>query len=182
MYKKSKDFYVWTVEECIKDTYEGWGIDIMPMYGDIQESFPNAAQVIRQMYYDFDAEDYFFAKPLAFKHVHYVFQAIANLIPLKKTLKFDIKTKEQSKRYKGLNIDSWNKFVRINRMNLLMAILLFTEEFIYYPVTMGNVIYTENKLIIYGEHLTFKISKHKDKTYVSIRVRGVMLLQYILLN
>ena len=129
-----------------------------------------------------DAEDYFFAKPLNFKQVHYVFQAIANLIPLKKTLKFDIKTKEQSKKYKGLNIGSWNKFVRINRMNLLMAVLLFTEEFIYYPVTMPNVIFTDTKLIVYGEYLTFKVSRHKDKTYVSIRIHYVMELQYIMLN
>ena len=63
MGKKTKDFYVWTFEECIKDTYEGWGIDMMSMYDNIQESFPNAAQVIREMYYDFDAEDYFLAKP-----------------------------------------------------------------------------------------------------------------------
>lgn len=26
MSKKDKDFYVWAMEECIKDTYEYWGI------------------------------------------------------------------------------------------------------------------------------------------------------------
>ena len=182
MEKKSKDFYVWTLEECIKETYEGWGIDMMSMYGNIQESFPNAAQVIREMYYDFDTEDYFLAKPLSFKQVHYVFQAIANLIPLKKNLKFDIKTKEQSKKYKCLNIGSWNKFFRINRMDLLMAILLFTEEFIYYPVILPNVVFTDTKLIVYGENLTFKVSRHKDKTYVSIKIHDVMQVQYIMLN
>ena len=182
MDKKSKDFYVWTLEECIKDTYECWGIDMMSMYDNIQKSFPNAAQVIRNMYVNWNEEEFYEAKPVSFKQVHYVYQAIANLIPLRKTLKFDIKTKEQSTKYKGLNIGSWNKFVSINRMDLLMAILLFIGEFVYYPITMGNVICAENKLIVYGEHLTFKVSKHKDKTYVSIRIHDVMLIQYIMLN
>ena len=51
MDKKSKDFYVWTLEECIKETYEWCGIDMMSMYGNIQESFPNAAQAIREKIY-----------------------------------------------------------------------------------------------------------------------------------
>ena len=35
---------------------------------------------------------------------------------------------------------------------------------------------TDTKLIVYHEHLTFKVSKHENKTYVSIRVYGVMLI------
>lgn len=182
MNKKSKDFYVWTLGECIKDTYEWWGIDMMSMYDHIKEDFPNAAGAIQEMYDDFDEEDYFLSKCLSFKQVQYVYQAIANLIPMKKALKFDTITKEQNKKYKDLNILPWNKFVRINRMDLLMAILLFTEEFIFYPVTSSKVVLTDTKLIVYGEHLTFKVSKHEEKTYVSIRIHDVMLLQYIMLN
>lgn len=182
MDKKSKDFYVWILEECIKDTYEGWGIDMMSMYGNIQESFPNAALAIRNMYVGWNEDDVYKAKHVIFKQVHFVYEAIANLMPLKRILKFDIKTKEQNRKYKSLNIGSWNKFVSINRMDLLMAIMMFTEEFIFYPVTMGNVIYTDTRLIVYGEHLTFKVSRHKDKTYVSIRIHDVMLIQYIMLN
>lgn len=182
MDNKSKDFYVWTLEECIKDTYDCWGLDMMAMYVNIQESFPNAALAIQNMYVDWDKEDVYKAKHVTFKQVHYVYEAIANLIPLKKMLKFDIKTKEQNRKYKSLNIGSWNKFVSINRIDLIMAILLFTEEFIFYPVTSEAVVLTDTKLIVYGEHLTFKVSRHKDKTYVSIRIHDVMVVQYIMLN
>ena len=182
MNKKNKDFYVWTLSECIKDTYEWWGIDMMSMYDQIQESFPNAAQAIQNMYVGWNEEDFYEAKHLYFKQIHYVYQAIANLIPLKKQLKFDTITKEQDPHYKGLNMCPWNRFVAINRMDLIMAILLFTEEFIFYPVTSPNVVLTDSKLIVYGEHLTFKVSKHEKKTYVSIRIHDVMLLQYIVLN
>lgn len=182
MNKKSKDFYVWTLSECIKDTYEWWGIDMMSMYDHIKEDFPNAAQAIQNMYVGWNEEDSYEAKHLSFKQIHYVYQAIANLIPLKKVLKFDTITKEQTKKYKSLNLCPWKEFVEIDRIDLIMAILLFTEEFIFYPVTSSNVVLTNKKLIVYGDHLTFKVSKHEDKTYVSIRVRGVMLLQYIMLN
>lgn len=182
MDNKSKDFYVWTLEEGIKDTYECWGLDMMAMYANIQESFPNAALAIQNMYVGWNKEEIYVAKHRTFKQVHYVYEAIANLIPLKKTLKFDIKTKEQNRKYKNLNIGSWNKFVSINRMDLIMAILMFTEEFCFYTVTLPNVVLTETKLIVYGDYLTFKVSKHKDKTYVSIRIHDVMLVQYIMLN
>lgn len=182
MNQKSKDFYVWTLSECIKDTYEWWGTDMMSMYDKVKEDFPNAAEAIQNMYTGWNEEDFYAAKHLSFKQVHYVYQAIANLIPLKKVLKFDTITKEQNKKYKRLNICSWNKFVKINRMDLLMAILLFTEEFIFYPITSYKVVLTDTKLTVYGDYVTFKISKREKTTCVSIRVRGVMLLQYIMLN
>ncbi len=77
---------------------------------------------------------------------------------------------------------SWNRFVSIERIDLLMAIILFTEEFILQPITSKNVILTENKLTVYGNFVTFKISKHEKKTYISIRIRNVILLEYVILN
>ena len=50
MSRKDKDFYVWTMAECIKDTYEWWGIDMMSMYDNIKKDFPNAAKAIKKMY------------------------------------------------------------------------------------------------------------------------------------
>ena len=46
MSRKDKDFYVWTMAECIKDTYEWWGIDMMSMYDNIKNDFPNATKAI----------------------------------------------------------------------------------------------------------------------------------------
>ena len=63
-----------------------------------------------------------------------------------------------------------------------MAVILFAEEFILQPITSKNVIFTEKKLTVYGNVITLKVSKHEKKTYVSIRIRNVILLEYVILN
>lgn len=182
MSKKDKDFYVWTMAECIKSTYEWWGIDMMPMYDNIKRDFPNAAEAIHKMYDNLEEEDFYRSLFLIFEKVQYVYEAIANLIPPYEKLQFDIRTKEQAKEYKRLNMCSWNRFVEISRIDLIMAVLLFTEEFILQPISSKNVILTDNKLTVYGNFVILKVSKHEDKTYVSIRIRDVMLLEYVILN
>ena len=74
--------------------------------------------------------------------------------------------------------------VCINKKNWLAygAVILFAEEFILQPITSKNVIFTEKKLTVYGNVITLKVSKHEKKTYVSIRIRNVILLEYVILN
>ena len=179
---QNKDFYVWTMAECIKSTYEWWGIDMMSMFDNIEKDFPNATEAIKKMYGNFEAQNCYAAKSLHFENPQFVYEAISSLVPVNEKLSFDLRTKEQSKEYKDLNMCSWNRFVSINRMDLLMAVLLFTEEFILQPITSKNVVFTDNKLTIYGNFVTLKVSKNQDKTYISIRIRNVMLLEYVILN
>lgn len=180
MSKKDKDFYVWTMKECIKDTYEWWGIDMMSMYDNIKNDFPNATNAIKKMYSNFKAPKFYEAQCLFFEKPQYVYEAIASFIPLYEQLRFDIRTREQSKEYKNLKMCSWNRFVSIKRIDLLMAVILFAEEFIMQPITSKNVIFTKNKLTVYGNVVTLKVSKHEKKTYVSIRIRNVILLEYVI--
>lgn len=182
MSKKNKDFYVWTMEECIKSTYECWGIDMMSMYDNIKKDFPNATKAINKMYTDLIETGFYKSEFLVFEKVEYVYEAIANLIPQHKALRFDIATKEQSRKYKSLNICSWKQFVPIQRIDLIMAVLLFTEEFILQPVKSDNVKFDDNQLTINGNFVTLEVSKKVDKTHVSILIRDVMLLEYVILN
>lgn len=182
MSKKNKDFYVWTMEECIKNTYEWWGIDMMSMYDNIKKDFPNATNAIQKMYRNFKESKFYEAQYIFFEKPKYVYEAIASFVPLYEHLNFDIRTNEQAKEYKSLNMCSWNRFVQIRRIDLLMAVLLFTEEFILQPITDKNVIFTESKLIVHGNFVIFKVSKHEKKTYISIKIRNVILLEYIILN
>lgn len=182
MSKKDKDFYVWTMAECIKNTYEWWGIDMMSMYDHIKKDFPNATKAIEKMHSNFNVSKFYEAQYLFFEKPQYVYEAIASFIPLYEQLRFDIRTKEQAKEYKSLNMCSWNRFVSIKRIDLLMAIILFAEETILQPITSKNVILTEKKLTVYENFVTLKVSKYEKKTYVSIRIRNVMLLEYVILN
>lgn len=131
MSKKDKDFYVWTMAQCIKSTYEWWGIDMMSMYDNIKKDFPNATVAIHKMYDDLREPDFYESKFLVFEKAEYVYQALANLIPHHEKLRFDTITKEQAKEYEGLNMCSWDRFVEISRIDLIMAVLLFTEDLIF---------------------------------------------------
>ena len=182
MTKKDKNFYIWTLKDCIKSTYEYWGIDMMSMYKNIEKDFPIAAVAINKMYAGLAEPDVYKYQFVFFKKVQYVYEAIANLIPQHEDLLFDVKTKEQSVEYERLNICSWNRFVKIKRIDLLMAVLLFTEEFILQPISDENVIFTDNSLTVDGSFINLKVSKLQDKTNVSILIKDVMLLEYIMLN
>ena len=182
MSEKDKDFYVWTMAECIKSTYEWWGIDMMSMYDNIKKDFPNATAAIHKMYDSLKATDFYESKFLVFEKAEYVYQALANLIPHHEELRFDTITKEQAKEYEGLNMCSWNRFVEISRIDLLMAVLLFTEEFILQPIASDTVNLTDNQLTVEGTFVKLEVSKKEDKTHVSILIRDVMLLEYVILN
>lgn len=181
MTNKNKNFYVWTLEECIKSTYEYWGIDMMSMYRNIQMNFPIATVAINKMYF-LTEPNFYSSQLLTFEKVQYVYEAIANLIPQHEDLLFNIRTTELSPKYKKLNICSWDQPVKIKRIDLLMAVLLFTEEFIFNPVSYRNVQLTDNTLFVDGSFVTFKIFKSYDETKVSITIKGVILLEYILFS
>ncbi|MBE5821795.1 MAG: hypothetical protein E7311_04320 [Clostridiales bacterium] len=181
--KKDRNFYIWTLSNCIKSIYEEWGIDMMSMYDNIQKDFPNAAKAIRKMYSKFNINNYGKAKPLTFENSEYIYQAIANFIPAKQNLKFDLTTNELDKKYENLNMCSWDKFVHINRMDLLMAILLFTEEFIFDPISSSNVKVTDENLFISSEFVLINFVKAKTgEIIVYITVKDVLTLKYIILN
>ena len=182
MSEKNKDFYVWTMEECIKSTYEWWGIDIMSMYDNIQANFPDATKAINKMYVKLKMPNFYESKFLTFKKVEYIYEAIANLIPQHEKLQFDIITQEQSKKYEALNICSWNRFIEIDRIDLIMAVLLFSEEFIFQSVNNENVNIIDNQLTVNGNFVKLDVSRDKEKTYISIIIRDVMLLEYEILN
>ena len=182
MSKKDKEFYVWTMGECIKDTYEWWGTDMMSMYDNIEKDFPNAIVAIHKMYDNLEKTNFYKSKFIAFEKVEYVYQALANLIPYQEELYFDIKTKEQSIKYKKLNMGSFGEFVKIQRIDLIMAVLLFSEEFIFQSVNNENVNIIDNQLTVNGNFVKLDVSRDKEKTYISIIIRDVMLLEYEILN
>ena len=176
--KKSKDFYVWIMDECIKSTYEYWGTDMMSMYRNIKRDFPNATEAIEKIYDGLSLQRI----GKVFEDVQYVYEAIANLVPQYECLYFDIRTKELSHEYKKLNMCSWGTYHKIKRIDLLMAVLLFTEEFILQPVISENVTLTDNQLTVDGTFVKLEVSKKKDKTNVSILIKDVIHLEYVILN
>jgi hypothetical protein len=85
---QNKDFYVWTMAEYIKSTYEWWGIDMMSMFDYIEKDFPNATEAIKKMYVNLKAQSYA-AKSLQFENPQFVYEAISSLVPVNEKLSFD---------------------------------------------------------------------------------------------
>lgn len=182
MSKKNKDFYVWTMTECIKSTYENWGTDMMSMYSEISRDFPKAIEAINKMYTAFDDTNCYEADLITFENPKYVYEIISNVIPNHTELRFNLSTKSHSKKYDFLEMCSWNEFVPITRIDLMMAILLFTEEFILLPLSSDSIFFTQNKLIVKGTFVTLTIYKTDRETIVSILVNDVINLEYVILN
>ena len=160
--KNGKEYYVQIYGE-LKSTYEWWGIDMMSMFDHIRRDCPNVALAIHKMYTLSEEPNYYQAKFHVFSTVKYVYEAIANLIPAHNRLQFDTFTKELSEEYATLNMLSWHRFVPIQRIDLLMAILLFTEDFIFLPITDKCVIYEKIVSLSTAILLLLKLRKRMGK-------------------
>lgn len=124
---------------------------MMSIYDNIKEDFPNATVAIHKIYAKLKKPNFYKSKFLVFEKVKYVYQTLANLIPHHEELRFNTITKDQSKEYEELNMMcSLDEFVEIQRIDLIMAVLLFTEEFILQPVKCKIVSLTDNQLTING--------------------------------
>ena len=95
---------------------------------------------------------------LHFNNPQYVYELIANLIPDHGVLDFDLldfdlRTRNLKEEFKPYNICSWNRYVKIRRIDLIMAILLFTESFILDEFILDEsvkkkiVVNTDDKLV-----------------------------------
>lgn len=182
MSELNQETFVFALVEGIKTTYEQWGIDMMSMFEHIEKDFPNAARAIKGMYCNFNLKACYELSPKCFDEPQFVYEMISNFISPYRKLKFNIWTRELSKEYRKLNICSWSRFQTIYRIDLLMAILLFTEEFAFEPISSQKVQLTEKKLTIHGTYVKFTVSKLEDRTYISIRIRNVMILTYVISN
>lgn len=176
MAKKNKDFYVSTMARCIQKTYECWQLDANPMYNIVRRYSNNALIAIHKIYSNLRAPDFFEADLLSFERPEYVYEAISSLIPSEKRIKVDVTIEDYSNQCKLSNI------YIARRINLIMAILLFSEQFVLQPITSKDVFYTGTELVVHGDFVTFKVSKHEEKTYVSFEVENTMLLQFEILN
>lgn len=178
---RSKEFYIRIVENCIKSTYENWGIDMMSNWNNIIKEFPHASKAIRAIYGEFNSNTKYQVKAVQFENPQYVYEAISYLIPSNEEIYFNIETQEASPEYRNMKIYSWQDPVSIYRIDLLMAILLFTEGFILKPIKSKNVFFDGEVLTVENKYIHFQISKNQE-TYVDIKIIGVMSIRYTILN
>lgn len=178
MKQKNKNFYVWTIKECIRNTYRFYGIQMMRMYDSLTNNFPNATSAIKKMYNNFSKSSRYEVEPLTFENPNYIYEVISNLIPINADLQFNLVTKELHKDYATLNMCFWKRFIPIKRIDLVMTILLLTEEFLLQPLSAEDVFFTGNSLLVRRDLVNFTISQDTDITYISIEVKEVMFIQY----
>lgn len=177
MSKITRDFYIWTIYECIKNTYQWWGIDLTSMSENIKKDFSNSYEALHKVYEKLQSPDFYASNPIFFKKPTYVYELISNLIPLEDILYFDTTSKPQKSKYHFLHMPHGCK-LRINRIDLIIAIYLFCEDFLFTEITSNKVTVSNHKLTVYGKFNTIKITSTDTVTYVCINIRNVIKFQY----
>lgn len=173
--------YIFIFSEYIKDVYEQDGISILRYYEEeIKRDFRNAYSAIRSMY-SYKKSKIYNAKLTFNKNQKYVYDVIQALIPRKTILDFNVKTKDVKKGYEFLTMFPFGNYVRIHRIDLIAAILLFTEDFILNEISFEGIALKKGDLIAKNDFLIFSIHSLRDKIIVSIKIKGVITLEYEIL-
>lgn len=178
MKKIDQDFYIWTMYECIKTTSEYWGIDFTSMLDNVKRDFPNVYKAFMQLYGTDRQKELYLIEATKIENPQAVYELIANMLPISKSYLFNTTTQPQAYKYRYLHMCRWDRKVRTARCDLLLSVLLFTEDFIFEKVSSKQVVFSKNKLIVYGKCNTLKISVKENITYICINIRGVMKFQY----
>lgn len=179
--KHDKDYYAWVVYQWITTTYSEWGCDITSVWEHIEKNFPNATKAFKHMHEKVVKRAFDEAVPKQFDKPNSVCEAVASLIPIPKKdfLYFDVCTKEMKEGYEELNIYPWNRLVEIRRVDLILAIMLFAEDFATQPLSCKNVKFDAAKrLVVENKYLIFEVEKVAQHTFARIYIKGVGILEY----
>ena len=176
---KDTVFYTWVVEEFIHETLLLHGTKFIKLYYYLKQYFPEAIKTFDKMYYNFKLNDLYNLRPLKVCKPNYVYEHISNLIPSKKNFKFDLYINEFSDKYKHLHCNSSEE---IERIDLILLILLFSEEFISKPVKINNINFTPSELTAEGTYVSLNIRHNMNTTSINIQIKDALSIQFIILN
>ncbi|MBE5821796.1 MAG: hypothetical protein E7311_04325 [Clostridiales bacterium] len=179
MYLKDTVFYTWVVEEFIHETLLLHGTKFIKLYYYLKQYFPEAIKALNKMYYNFKLNDLSKAKPLKVCKPNFIYEHISNLIPSNQNFKFDLYINEFSDTYKHLNCKASGS---IERIDLILLILLFSEEFIFKPAKINNLNITPSELTTEGTYVSINIRHNINTTSINIQIKDALSIQFIILN
>lgn len=177
MKEMNRDFYIWAMAQ-LKSTSEHWGIDYTSCLENFRKDLPNVYKAFTDIYGKYTQEEIYKMDQPVIENPQNIAEVIYNILPMSKKINHDSFTRHQNSKYAYLNICSWNRKVPTMKCDLLLAILMFTEDFIDNLIESRVLIDEKKDTIIYGRYTTLEFCKREGIMFVNITIRGVMKLVY----
>lgn len=168
----TREYYVSMWAEILS-SYQWWGHDLVSLLYDIKKTNPIVSEVFDKIYQKNEAAYVVqtFDKDTKF------YQKLNSLIPLNEILYTKLEVK--SLKIKNDNI-SLRENNMLQRMDYLIAILCFTEEFAFLSLKDKNVSSNENILTAHSENIDIFIERNKraGTTLVRITIPCELCIEY----
>ncbi|MCX8074671.1 MAG: hypothetical protein N2749_03690 [Clostridia bacterium] len=174
----NKEFYT-KIFNNFKSTSEEWGCDYASCLNHVKKDLPNVYEVFCRIYDTKDEREVYRCNPKIHESPNNIGELIYNMFPKEKSVFYDYFTMPQKNKYNNLKMCSWNKKILMEKCDIFIATLFFTEDFVK-KSAQSNIVrrISDKKIIIYGEHVTLKICVYEKVAYYSINIRGVIMLTF----
>ena len=173
----TKDFYLKTWK-TILDAYQWWGKDLMALYDGLQETNPNATKSIEELYDYFCPNRYEEAIIRHYNVPNKFYQKLGELIPETDHVYVNLVVKSlKTDKYRDLE---FKEQFKQHRMDYLMAILCFAEEYAQNFLGDENIKSSKNSLSAQADNITYLVSRDESSgiTKVSITIPKRLEIMY----
>lgn len=155
----TREHYVGIWSEILS-TYQYWGHELITILDEIKKTNPIAVEVFEKMY-NKEGDSYV---SQTFTRAARFYQKLDRLIPSAEELYTKLRVKSLNRENKNLAI---KETLRLRRINYLIAILCFMEEFAMLSLKKSKVFSSENILVAHTENIHISIERD-NKTEITV--------------
>lgn len=168
----TREHYVQTWE-TILSSYQWWGHDLIPLLENIKQTHPVVSNAFGKMYEKTNVG--YVAQ--TFDSITKFYQKLSSLIPKSEKLYTRLEVKALRKKNDNIAI---NESYVLNRVDYLIAILCFMEEFALLSLNEKNVASTKNMLAAHAENVDVFVERNtkKEITIVRITIPCELIIEY----
>lgn len=158
----TREYYVgmWA---SILSSYQWWGHDLITLLGNIKQTNPIVSEVFDKMYKK-DGDTYVLQ---LFNKATKFYQKLDTLVPSVERLYTKLEVKSLKKANNDITI---KENLMLQRINYLIAILCFTEEFALLSLKDKKVSCIENILTAHSKNIDIFIENNKQTKITVVRI------------
>lgn len=158
----TREHYVQTWR-AILSSYQWWGHDLRPLLKQIKETHPVVSEALNKMYNEKDGV----YSLQTFDSISKVYQKLSSLIPTAESLYTKLEVKALKKQNDNVSI---KETTMLKRVDYVIALLCFMEEFALLPLSDNNVASTKNILTAHSESIDIFIERNRSRGRTVVRI------------
>lgn len=168
----TREYYV-SMWATILSSYQWWGHDLISLLDNIKKTNPIVSDVFDKIYPKKDGTYVL----QTFDKITKFYQKLNALIPSNEKLYTKLKVKSLKRKNDNISLRENSK---LQRMDYLIAILCFIEEFAFLSLKDKNVSSNENMLTAHSENIDIFIERNKrtETTLVRITIPCELCIEY----